>query len=239
MAAFDVFIWNIVFKDDAAAPVARVRIKEPARDAISGIVSDAASGKTASTTDGPSGAPKPPLDADPHKSGRHPKGTIGADAAGYDRNAAHGGIGVPVRIKIPSIALDAAVEKVALAADGSMGTPKHPLDTGWLSFGPRPGETGSAAISGHVDWTNGAAVFADLRKVRSGDRIAVQDDNGTAVYFVVRETRRYGAMADAKDVFSSHDGKAHLNLITCDGDWDARARQYAERLVVFTDKETE
>jgi LPXTG-site transpeptidase (sortase) family protein len=149
-------------------------------------------------------------------------------------------VGVPVRIKIPSIALDAAIEKVALAADGSMDVPKQPLDAAWYELGPRPGEAGSAAVAGHVDWLRGAsAAFTDLHEVRPGDKIAVLDDTGAIVSFVVRESRRYDAAADAIDVFSSNDGKAHLNLITCDGAWDKRAKQYSERLVVFADREKE
>lgn len=151
-----------------------------------------------------------------------------------------GSVGVPVRIRIPSIALDAAVEGVTLSPDGSMDVPKRPLDTGWFALGPRPGETGSAAIAGHVDWVDGArAVFADLHMVKTGDTITVQDDAGTVTSFVVRGSRKYDYAADALDVFSSNDGKAHLNIITCAGKWDTRSNQYSERLVVFTDKETE
>jgi LPXTG-site transpeptidase (sortase) family protein len=147
-------------------------------------------------------------------------------------------IGVPVRIRIPSIGLDAAIEKVALTADGFMDVPVDPLNTGWYELGPRPGETGSATISGHVNWINNpVAVFADLHNVKSGDRIIVQDDNGAFISFVVREIRSYDAEADAVDVFTSNDGKAHLNLITCDGVWDKVAKSYSQRLVIFTDKE--
>lgn len=153
--------------------------------------------------------------------------------------AARESVGVPVRIVIPSIGLDATIEKVALADDGSMDVPKQPFNTAWYELGPRPGEAGSAAIAGHVDWKNGAkAVFADLHKVKPGDRIELQDDNGEVISFVARESRRFDAAADAIDVFTSNDGKAHLNLITCAGAWDKRTRQYAERLVVFTDKVT-
>lgn len=150
------------------------------------------------------------------------------------------GVGDPVRIMIPRIAVDAAIEEVTLAADGSMGVPTHPDDTAWYSLGPRPGETGSAAIAGHVDRKNGkAAVFADLHKVRAGDKIAVRDDKGATTYFSVREARRYDPDADAFDVFISDDGRAHLNIITCDGAWDKIAKGYSKRLVVFADKETE
>jgi LPXTG-site transpeptidase (sortase) family protein len=150
------------------------------------------------------------------------------------------GAGLPLRLEIPSIAVDAAIESVAMAADGSMDVPKDPLEAGWYSLGPRPGDPGSAAIAGHVDWKHGATgVFAALRKVKAGDAIRVLDDRGAVVSFAVREVRKYDPEADATEVFRSDDGKAHLNLITCTGPWDKRARRYSERLVVFTDKRTE
>ena len=159
------------------------------------------------------------------------------DASGDSVPAKTVSFGEPIRIIIPSIKLDAAIEKVALTADGSMGVPKHPLDAAWYASGPRPGETGSAAIAGHVDWWHGAtAVFKNLHKVRPGDAIAVRDDKGTVISFFVRETRRFDPAADATEVFTSDDGKAHLNIITCDGVWDTRTKQFSKRLVVFSEK---
>lgn len=147
--------------------------------------------------------------------------------------------GDPVRIAIPSIAVDAIVERVTLATDGSMGVPGDPGDAGWYALGPRPGESGSATIAGHVAWYGGAtAVFSDLHRVAPGDTIVVENNDGTEVTFVVRETRTYAADADAREVFVSADGISHLNLITCVGEWDQEAKQYAERLVVFADRET-
>ena len=149
-------------------------------------------------------------------------------------------IGEPMRLKIPSIAVDAEVERVALASDGSMEAPAQPLDTAWYSLGPRPGEIGSATIAGHVDWKYGAtAVFANLRKLKPGDTITVQDDKGTNISFVVRFSRNYDAAADATEVFFSDDGKAHLNLSTCSGAWNKKTKQYDHRLVVFADREME
>jgi LPXTG-site transpeptidase (sortase) family protein len=145
--------------------------------------------------------------------------------------------GTPIRIKIPAIAVDAAIEKVALTASASLDIPKNPLDTGWYDLGPRPGETGSAVMDGHVDWYNGAtAVFANLDKLIPGDTITIQDEDGSTVNFLVSEIRRYDPATEATDVFVSNDGKAHLNLITCDGVWDKKTQQYSQRLVVFADK---
>ena len=145
--------------------------------------------------------------------------------------------GLPIRIKIPKIKVDAAIENVGLTPKGEMGTPKLPHNTAWYNLGPRPGEVGSAAIAGHLNWYNGATgVFEDLSQLRVGDEIMVQDDKGAVSTFIVRKIRMYSPKEDASEVFVSNDGRAHLNLITCDGAWDENTKQYSRRLVVFADK---
>lgn len=146
--------------------------------------------------------------------------------------------GIPVRILIPKIDVDASLESVGVTADGEMDIPKNPSDAAWFNLGPRPGEYGSAVISGHYGWKNGiAAVFDDLSKLNKGDKIYVEDDKGNAISFTVREIRSYDPDADASDVFNADDGGSHLNLITCEGIWNADLKSYSKRLVVFTDKE--
>lgn len=147
-------------------------------------------------------------------------------------------IGLPVRLKIPSIKVNAVIESVGLTSKGEMGTPKIPRDVAWYNLGPRPGEIGSAAIAGHVNWYNGAvSAFANLNKLKIGDRIIIQDDKGVNISFIVRKIHAYTSKEDPSEVFISNDGRAHLNLITCFGVWDKKAKQYSKRLVVFADKE--
>lgn len=145
-----------------------------------------------------------------------------------------------LRLKIPRINVDAAVESVGLTPDGAMDAPKGPADAAWFNLGPRPGEIGSAVVDGHFGRYNGVpAVFDNLSKLQKGDKLYVEDDTGATTIFVVRESRSYDPKADATDVFGSSDGKAHLNLITCEGVWDKTQKSYSDRLVVFADKETE
>lgn len=147
-------------------------------------------------------------------------------------------LGLPSRLTIPKINVDAAVEYVGVTAEGIMDIPKAPDDVGWFKFGPRPGEEGSAVIAGHFGWKDGIpAVFDNLHTLRKGDRLYVEDEKGTKTAFVVREIRAYDAKADASEVFGSSDGKIHLNLITCQGVWNKTKQSYSTRLVVFTDKE--
>lgn len=147
--------------------------------------------------------------------------------------------GLPARLKIPAINVDSAIETVGLTTDGAVGIPKNPANAAWYNLGPRPGDIGSAVITGHINWYYGqTGVFVNLSKVKIGDKIIVQDDKGAEISFMVNDIRSYDAAADAVDVFISNDGKAHLNLITCEGDWDRNSQQYTKRLVLFAEKET-
>lgn len=146
--------------------------------------------------------------------------------------------GNPLRLKIPGINVDASLEYVGLTSDGAMDAPKGPNEVAWFSLGPRPGESGSAVIAGHYGWKNKkVSAFDNLHTLRKGDKVYIEDENGVVITFVVRESRRYDPEADAADVFGSQDGGIHLNLVTCEGVWDAVSKTYSKRLVVFTDKE--
>ncbi len=147
-------------------------------------------------------------------------------------------VGLPKQINITSLNIEAPVQHVAIAPDGSMDVPTTATSTAWYNLGPRPGEIGSAVIDGHVDWKDGTkAVFADLHKLQIGDKITVSDEQGKVISFIVRRTHAYNANANATEIFRSNDGLAHLNLITCSGVWDKASQNYAERFVVFADKE--
>jgi len=142
-----------------------------------------------------------------------------------------------MRLKIPSINIDATIDYVGLTPDGTMDVPKGPNDVAWYNLGTRPGGTGSAVIDGHSGYKdNKPAVFDNLYKLQKGDKIYVEDEKGVIITFMVREIRKYDPKAEAGDVFVSSDAKAHLNLITCTGIWDETEKSRSERLVVFTDE---
>jgi len=148
--------------------------------------------------------------------------------------------GIPKRLRIPKINVDTTIESVGLTPQGAMEAPAGPSGVAWFNLGPQPGEHGTAVIDGHSGWKNGIpAIFDNLNQLQKGDRIYVEDEAGRTTTFVVREVRTYGKNEDPSDVFSSSDGKAHLNLITCKGVWNSAEKSYSDRLVVFTDREME
>ncbi|MFZ2149738.1 MAG: class F sortase [Minisyncoccia bacterium] len=140
----------------------------------------------------------------------------------------------PVRIIIPNLKIDSVVKPVGLTKQKSMDVPKGPMETGWYSLGPRPGDIGSSVIAGHRGFRTGPAVFDNLHKIKVGDEVHVEDDKGVNYVFVVREIRTYGAKENIPEVWNKND-IAHLNLITCSGKWNPVTRTSDERLVVFTD----
>jgi LPXTG-site transpeptidase (sortase) family protein len=144
---------------------------------------------------------------------------------------------LPIRLEIPEIGVNSALEYVGLTAQGAVAVPAGPKNAAWFYLSPTPGNIGSAVIVGHDGWKDGIpAVFDNLYELKKGDKVYVEDDTGVTTTFVVTAIQSYNQYADATTVFTSSDGKAHLNLITCEGVWNPATQSYSNRIVVFTDK---
>jgi len=145
-------------------------------------------------------------------------------------------VGLPVRLEIPIINVNAAVQQVGLTQTGALDVPTNTTDVGWYKLGPRPGEVGSAVIDAHFDGPNGLpAVFSRLDNLKVGDSIIVIDGNNKPVYFIIKKLTNYETDDFVSGVFNDYDGGIHLNLITCNGIWDVSRKTYTQRLVVFAD----
>ena len=143
----------------------------------------------------------------------------------------------PVRLIIPSIGVDAAIESLGILANGNLATPvQHPWDdAGWYDPGPRPGTPGSSVIDGHLDRPGGyPAVFWDLRDLQIGDKVIVIDAQGKTLSFHVINITFYPVQElPVSEIFGNNQG-LYLNLITCAGDWIPDQHQTNQRLVVYT-----
>ncbi|HEV8677623.1 MAG TPA: class F sortase [Candidatus Paceibacterota bacterium] len=142
--------------------------------------------------------------------------------------------GVPVRLRIPKIGVDANVVDVGLGKTGNMAVPYTFTDVGWYRYGPKPGQVGSAVIDGHVDNGLGTpAVFINLTRLEPGDDLYIDTKAGETLHFKVEETAAY-AVADVplQKVFNRND-MPRLTLITCEGTWEPGQKMYDERRVVY------
>jgi sortase (surface protein transpeptidase) len=155
-------------------------------------------------------------------------------------SVADNAIGLPIRLVIPKLNVDAGFQDTGLASDGTMEVPSNIYDVGWFTSSVLPGATGVAIVTGHVAQVRGGVVtkpgvFSNLGELAVGDTLTILDDKGSTSTFVVRAVRSYDPTADATDVFTSNGGGAHLNIITCEGTWNQALLSYTGRLVVFSD----
>lgn len=140
----------------------------------------------------------------------------------------------PTHLQVARVGLEADILAIGLTPDHVLAPPSESQShrAGWYERSPAPGDIGPAVIVGHVETPSGPAVFADLHRVRAGDRIDVLRADGSTAAFTVTRT-----MAPDKDEFPSAEvygdiDHAGLRLITCSGPVDGLGGYHAN-LIVF------
>jgi LPXTG-site transpeptidase (sortase) family protein len=142
--------------------------------------------------------------------------------------------GQPARLIIPSLEIDAPIEVVERDDQSIMAAPSSVEKVAWYNLGPRPGEPGNAVIAGHLDDVRGRpAVFWSLDELAAGDEIIVRYADKSEIHFEVLEVETYDADAAPMERIFGVDFNRDLNLITCDGEWNAQSKLYDRRLVVY------
>lgn len=137
-----------------------------------------------------------------------------------------------VRLRIPSLAVDAAVQQMGLDAAGAMEVPYNPATVAWYGFTAAPGSPGNAVMSGHVDWLGARAVFYGIRTLQAGDIIEVTTSEGSVRYSVERTYLVRPEEADVAEIVGQRRGPETLTLITCGGTFDRSKRDYDQRVIV-------
>jgi hypothetical protein len=138
----------------------------------------------------------------------------------------------PVKLTIPALGVEAAVEAVAEDPDGAMSVPTDPDGVAWWSLGPGMGVPGNAVFAAHVNWDNRLRPFGLLHRLGEGDAIQVIDEQGRGFEYVVESShwvRAEGAPLD--EIFAQSDVPV-VTLITCGGEYVAARREYLDRLIV-------
>lgn len=142
---------------------------------------------------------------------------------------------LPVRLVIPSLEIDAPIEAVGQDDNAVMAAPSSVATVAWYNLGPRPGENGNAVIAGHYDDVKGKpAVFWELDELKAGDEIIVRFRDASEQRFEVMTVETYDTDEAPLERIFGVDFERDLNLITCDGQWNAQSKLYERRLVVYT-----
>jgi hypothetical protein len=140
----------------------------------------------------------------------------------------------PTRIRIPAIRVNAPLMGLALTPSGSLDVPPAAQKNlaGWYEAGTTPGETGTAIVAGHVDNTEGPAVFYDLGALKRGTTIEVDRRDGSVAVFSVDAVEVYQARDFPDEKVYGAAKRPELRVITCGGGY-SRTTGYQGNVVVF------
>lgn len=142
-------------------------------------------------------------------------------------------LAAPVGIRVGGIDIEAPVVAVGVEDDGQMEIPSDVDEIGWYTFGPSPGEPGSAVLAGHVSGgRQGRGVFYDLKRVEPGDIVEVDHEDGTTTRYVVVGVETVDKGDLPVDRIFAREGDPVLTLITCGGSFSRSLNSYDSNVVV-------
>ncbi|MCM2576836.1 class F sortase [Streptomyces meridianus] len=141
----------------------------------------------------------------------------------------------PERIRIPEIAVDAPFTPLTLNKTGQLNAPppNHKNLAGWFEGGATPGERGTSVVAGHVDTRTGPAVFLNLSSLKQGSTVEIAREDGVVATFEVDSVETFNKDDFPDDRVYADAPTAQLRLITCGGDYDRKAKDYEDNVVVF------
>jgi hypothetical protein len=140
------------------------------------------------------------------------------------------GAGVPSRLVIPRLHVDAPVQAISMSEDRAskryrtLVPPSDPGTVGWWQDGPVPGAgLGSSLMVGHtlkrpgIEGVGGGAL-GHAARLRQGDEVTVYTDGGVVEYEVTKVVpdKAFEQVArEAKTIDDRHFPGGRLVLITC------------------------
>lgn len=156
--------------------------------------------------------------------------------------------GIPDRLVIPSLGVDAPFQTIGLdtsaPADSQgrqrLGTPSDRTKAGWYAAGPRPGSgRGTVLTNGHT-YHDGSAIFTESfsSRVAVGQRIDIrQRAGGVCSYRIDRVWAEVNSATDYPLIVASQhlydfDGPERLFLTTCSGSFNSATHSYDQISIV-------
>lgn len=141
---------------------------------------------------------------------------------------------VPIRLRLPTLDVVAAIRPVGVDPDRDLEIPGDVAAVGWYRFGPRPGDpVGSTVLSGHVDSAEqGRGAFFQLRRLAPGDPVLVQDSDGRIWPYRVVAREQWPKSDVPLDRIFSRTGAPRLTLVTCGGGFRENVRSYQDNIAV-------
>jgi len=138
----------------------------------------------------------------------------------------------PVKLMIPALGVEAAIEAVGQDPDGAMTAPTDPDEVAWYKLGAGMGVPGNVVFAGHVNWAGSLRVFGRIDQLDRGDVIQVIDAEGRGFEYAVETSRVVRAEGAPLDEIFVQPNAPVITLITCGGEYVPSRREYLDRVIV-------
>ncbi|MBW4061739.1 class F sortase [Candidatus Saccharibacteria bacterium] len=135
------------------------------------------------------------------------------------------------RLAIPELGINAPIVGLGLV-NGALDTPKTLWQVGHYNASSAAGSLGTAILVGHSGAPGQRGVFEHLDKLQPGDTLSYTYSDGRKFTYQVLTSSAYPVNQTTADKLFHQTANPTLNLISCYGHWDTRARDYDQRWIV-------
>lgn len=146
---------------------------------------------------------------------------------------AAGSAGVPIRLRIPALGVDASVVSTGVTAAGALEVPARVSTVGWDRYTSQVGAPGTAVIAGHVNGSGVRGALWNLAAARLGQQVTLDTPARPVVYRITRvQTVPKTGLPDDIAIPATT-GPHRLALVTCGGEFDWRSGHYRDNVIVW------
>ena len=144
----------------------------------------------------------------------------------------------PRYISIPSLGItNTRTFAMGVNSDNMLQSSANISDAAWFDQSATPGSGGVVLVNAHNGGITRDGVFSKLGTLKRGDIIEVERGDGEKFRYEVRENKsmpldEVNATGMKMMMQSAETGKEALNLITCDGKWVPRLKQFDRRIML-------
>ena len=121
----------------------------------------------------------------------------------------------PVRLRIPSLALDYEIQGTGADQNGTMQVVPSISVISWYKQSAIPGNTGNAILAGHNTWRGERSPLYTMDDLPIGSEMAIEYEDGSIVYFMLESVFVYKLKTAPVDKILDLQGDARVTLITC------------------------
>ena len=121
----------------------------------------------------------------------------------------------PVRMRIPSLAMDYEIQGTGADQNGTMQVVPSISVISWYKQSAIPGNDGNAIMAGHNTWRGERSPLYSMDDLPIGSEMVIEYEDGTVAYFMLESVFVYKLKTAPVDKILDMKGDARVTLITC------------------------